>query len=163
MFVCNGRWLKGPLFLLTTESEWADHVQESTELTENDPEIKKEPKSFAVSVSEVYASLVRIVKRFSSWMNLLKFIAMCRRCQRRFRLRNREPGLNGHGNVSPLSLEPMSCQDLDFAERELIMFDQRNAFPEEIETIQKGSCVNRTSCLAKLSPVLIGGVLRVGG
>ena len=96
-------------------------------------------------------------------MNLLKFIAMCLRCQRRFRLRKREPGPNGHGNVGPLSLEPMSCQDLDFAERELIMFDQRNAFPEEIETIKKGGCVKKSSCLAKLSPVLIGGVLRVGG
>ena len=163
VFVQNGRWLKGPVFLLTTESEWADHVQERAELTENDPEIKKEPKSFAVSVSEVYASVVRIVKRFSSWMNLLKFIAMCLRYQRRFRLRKGEPGPNGLGNVGPLSLEPMSCQDLDFAERELIMFDQRNAFPEEIETIKKGGCVKKSSCLAKLSPVLIGGVLRVGG
>ncbi|XP_073237647.1 uncharacterized protein [Porites lutea] len=163
VFVQNGRWLKGPVFLLTTESEWADHVQERAELTENDPEIKKEPKSFAVSVSEVYASVVRIVKRFSSWMNLLKFIAMCLRCQRRFRLRKREPGPNGHRNVGPLSLEPMSCQDLDFAERELIMFDQRNAFHEEIETIKKGGCVKKSSCLAKLSPVLIGGVLRFGG
>ena len=72
-------------------------------------------------------------------------------------------GPNGHGNVGPLSLEPMSCQDFDFAERELIMFDQRNAFPKQIETIKKGGCVKKSSCLAKLSPVLIGGVLRVGG
>ena len=43
VFVRNGHWLKGPVFLLTTESEWEDHVQESAELTENDPEIKKEP------------------------------------------------------------------------------------------------------------------------
>ena len=163
VFVRNGRWLKGLDFLLTTESEWADHVQESAELTENDPEIKKEPKSFTVSVSKVYASIARIVKRFSSWMKLLKFIAMCLRCQRRFRLRKREPGPNGHGNVGALSLEPMSRQDLDFAERELIMFDQRNAFPEEIESIKKGGCVKKSSCLAKLSPVLIGGVLCVGG
>ena len=163
VFVRNGRWLKGPVFLLTTETEWVDHVQERAELTENDPEIKKEPKSFAVSVSEVYASVVRIVKRFSSWMNLLKFIAVCVHCQRRFRLRKREPSPNCHGNVGPLSLEPMSCQDLDFAERELIMFDQRNTFPEEMETIKKGGSVKKSSCLAKLSPVLTGGVLRVGG
>ena len=78
VFVRNGRWLKGPVFLLTTESEWADHVQERAELTENDPEIKKEPKSFAVSVSEVYASVVRIVKRFSSWMNLLQCVFTAR-------------------------------------------------------------------------------------
>ena len=95
-------------------------------------------------------------------MKFLKFIAICLCCQRRFRLRKREPGPNGHGNVGPLSLEPMSCQDLDFAERELIMFDQRNAFPEEIESIKKGGCVKKSSCLAKLSPVLIDGVLCVG-
>ena len=115
MFFRNGRWLKGPVFLLTTESEWADHVQERAELTENDPEIKKDPKSFAVSVSEVYANVFRIVKRFSSWMNLLKLIAMCLRYQKRFRLRKREPGPNGLGNVGPLSLKPISCQDLDLS------------------------------------------------
>ena len=84
VFVHNGRWLKGPVFLLTTECEWSDHVQESTELTENDPEIKQEPKSFAVSVSEVLASVARIVKRFSSWIKLLKIIALCLRYQRIF-------------------------------------------------------------------------------
>ena len=135
-----------------------DHVLESLELTENDPEIKQEPKSFAVSVSKVYASVVCIVKRLSSWIKLLKFIALCLHCQIDF-----EPGPNVRGNVGALSLEPMSCQDLDSAERELIMFDQRNAFPEEIETITKGGCVKKSSCLAKLSPVLIGGVLRVSG
>ena len=94
---------------------------------------------------------------------MLKLIALCLRCQRRFQIRKREAGPNVHGNVGALSVEPMSCQDLDSAERELIMFDQRNAFPEEIETIKKGGCVKKSSCLAKLSPVLIGGVLRVGG
>ena len=84
MFVHNGRWLKGLVFLLTTKSEWADHVLESIELTENDPEIKQEPKSFAVSVSRVYASVVCIVKRLSSWIKLLKFIALCLHCQRDF-------------------------------------------------------------------------------
>ena len=148
MFVHNGCWLKGLVFLLTTKSEWADHVLESIELTESDPEIKQEPKSFAVSVSKVYASVVCIMKRLH--------------CQR-FRTRKREPGPNVHRNVGALSLEPMSCHDLDSAERELIMFDQRNAFPKEIETITKGGCVKKSSCLAKLSPVLIGGVLRVSG
>ena len=155
-------WIKGSVFLTTSESEWANHVQESAELTENDREIKQEPKSFAVSVSEVYASVVRIVKRFSSWIKLLKFIALCLRRQRRFRIRMREHGPNVLGNVGALSLKPMSCQDLDSAERELIMFDQRNAFPEEIETIKKGGCVKKSICLAKLSPVIIGGVLCVG-
>ena len=42
------------------------------------------------------------------------------------------------------------------------MFDQRKAFPEEIETIKKGGCVKKSSCLAKLSPVLISNVLCVG-
>ena len=83
-FVHNGRWLKGVVFLLTTKSEWADHALESIELTENDQEIKQEPKSFAVSVSKVYASVVCIVKRLSSWIKLLKFIALCLHCQRDF-------------------------------------------------------------------------------
>ena len=67
-----------------------------TTLTENNPEIKQEPKSFAVLVSKVYASVVLIVKRFSSWIKLLKFIALWLRCQSRFRRRKRQPGLNVH-------------------------------------------------------------------
>ena len=94
---------------------------------------------------------------------MLKFIALCLHCQRGFQTRKREAGPNFHGNVGALSLEPMSCQDLDSAERELIIFDQRNAFPEEIETTIKGGCVKKSGCLANLSPVLIGGVLRVCG
>ena len=152
MFVHNGPWLKGVVFLLTIKSEWADHVLESIGLTENDPEIKQEPKSFAVSVSKVYASVVCIVKRFSSRIKLLKFIALCLHCQRGFRTRKREPGPNVHGNVGALSLDPMSCQDLGSAERELIMFDQRNAFPEEIETIIKGGCVKEVKLPCKVKP-----------
>ena len=47
------------------------------------------------------------------------------------------------------SLEPMSYQDSDSAERELIMFDQRKAFPEEIETIKKEV---KLPCKIKPSP-----------
>ena len=34
VFVRNGRWIKEPVFLTTSESEWADCAQESAELTE---------------------------------------------------------------------------------------------------------------------------------
>lgn len=73
------------------------------------------------------------------------------------------PGPNGQGNVQAFIMEPGVCLDLEIAERETIMFDQKNVFPEEIETIQKGGCVKETSWLAKLNPVLIDGILRVGG
>lgn len=52
----------------------------------------------------------------------------------------------------------MTCQELDFAKRELMMFDQKNAFPEEIENIKKGGCVKKSSCLGKL----IDGLFRIG-
>ena len=44
-----------------------------------------------------------------------------------------------------------------------LRLDQRNAFPEEIETTRKGGCVKKSCCLAKSSPVLIDSVLRVDG
>ena len=36
VFVCTGRWIKGPVFLTKSESEWEDCALESTELTVRD-------------------------------------------------------------------------------------------------------------------------------
>ena len=48
-------------------------------------------------------------------------------------------------------------------EREVIMFDQSRAFAEERRAIEKGNCVKKSSVLAKLDPILVNGLLHVGG
>ena len=96
-FVQNDSWIKGPAFLSTPESDWMAHPRNTEELSEDDLEVKCESSSFAVQVSEGYVSLVSIIERFSSWLRLLKFIALCLRCQRRFLKRKGEARQDSYG------------------------------------------------------------------
>ena len=165
-FVRNDRWIKGPDFFLKPPSEWASLPQHSTELSGDDPEVKRESKSFVVSVhpSKIQSNVISLVQRFSSWLKLLKFIALCLRCQRRFITRRRksmQDGLDGSSQIA--SLEPLTCSEISDAEREVIMFDQSCAFAEERKAIEKGNCVKKSSVLAKLDPILVNGLLRISG
>lgn len=94
---------------------------------------------------------------------MLKFIALCLRCQKRFASRKRKSKQDSlECSFQTTTLEPLTCQELNNAERELIKFDQNRAFAEEIEAIGKGSCVKKSSALTKLDPILVDGLLRVG-
>ena len=105
-----------------------------------------------------------LVQRFSSWLKLLKFIAVCLRCQRRFITRKRKSTQDNFDRDSQLtSLEPLSCSEINDAEGEVIMFHQSCAFAEERRAIENGDCVKKSSVLAKLDPTLVEGLLCVGG
>ena len=105
-----------------------------------------------------------MVQRFSSWLKLLKFIALCLRCQKRFITRKRKSTQDTFDRSSQIaSLEPLTCSEINDAEREVTMFDQSRAFAEEKRAIEKGNCVKKSSILAKLDPILVNGLLRVGG
>ena len=162
-FIQNDRWIKGPDFLLKPESEWEVCPLPSTELANDDPEVKREPKSFAVHISKKYSTFVIMVQRFSSWIRLLKFIALCLRCQTRFLTRKRQSNQDVQRSSEALSFKSVTCPELDRAETEIIKFDQSHVFAEEIEAVKAGSCVKKSSPLVKLDPILVDGLLRVGG
>ena len=165
-FILNDRWIKGPDFLLKPPAEWINLPKHSTELSGDDPEVKRESKSFVVDMRprEIQSNVMSLVQRFSSWLKLLKFIAVCLRCQRRFITRKRKSTQDNFDRSSQLSsLEPLSNSEINDAEREVIMFDQSRTFAEERRAIQKGDCVKKSSVLAKLDPILVNGLLRVGG
>ena len=165
-FILNDRWIKGPDFLLKPPSEWINLPKHSTELSGDDLEVKRESKSFVVDVrpSEVQSNVISLVQRFSSWLKLLKFIAVCLRCQRRFITRKRKSKQDDFDRSSQAAnLEPLTCSEINDAEREVTMFDQSRVFAEEKRAIKKGDCVKKSSVLAKLDPILVNGLLRVGG
>ncbi|XP_059391451.1 uncharacterized protein LOC132124461 [Carassius carassius] len=57
----------------------------------------------------------------------------------------------------------LTLDDLDVAESEIIKFSQRQQFGEEIQVLEKGKQLSRSSQLFKLDPILQDGTLRVGG
>ena len=83
-FIQDDRWIKGPAFLTRPESEWIIHPPCTEELSDADPKVKRESHSFALQVTNACTSFSFIIEHFASWYKLLKFIALCLRCQRRF-------------------------------------------------------------------------------
>jgi len=57
----------------------------------------------------------------------------------------------------------LTCLEINDAEREVILFDQSRAFAEERRAIEKGNCVKKSRVLAKSDPILVNGLLRIGG
>ena len=56
----------------------------------------------------------------------------------------------------------LSVSDLEKAEKAIVCFVQRQSYPDEIEALTKGT-LKKASHLYKLDPVLVDGILRVGG
>ena len=110
---------------------------------------------------EIQSNVMSLVQRFSSWLKLLKFIAVCLRCQRRFITRKGKSTQDNFDRSSQLS--SLSCSEINDAEREVIMFAQSRTFAEERRAIGKGDCVKKSSVLATSDPILVNGLLRVGG
>lgn len=59
-------------------------------------------------------------------------------------------------------MQRLTVEDVAHAEKAIICFVQRQSFQEEIAALSKGT-VKQTSHLIKLDPVVVDGVLRVGG
>ena len=127
-FIQDDRWIKGPAFLTRPESEWIIHPPCTEELSDADHEVKRESRSFAFQVSNAFTSFSFIVERFSSWYKLLKFIALCLRCQRFVEKRNSRQ--QAHSFPKESSCELLMLPDLEKAENEIIKFNQRIAFAE---------------------------------
>lgn len=105
--------------------------------------------------SKIQSNVNALVQRLSSWLKLLKFIALCLQCQRRFitrRQKSTHDGFDGGSHVA--SLKPLTCSELNDAEREVIMFDQSCAFAEERRAIQKGWLCDEVKHACKIGPAL---------
>ena len=109
-------------------------------------------KSF-VSAAEELRGVDRLMAYFSSWHKLKISTAWMLRFMR-------------HNNREPPAGE-ISVQELDLAESELIKFEQTRRFPNRIKSLSKGEIPHlpwsETRQMEKLSPILVEGIMRVGG
>ena len=58
---------------------------------------------------------------------------------------------------------PISVLELENAELDLVRYVQSQEFASEIATIKRGKQLRQKSTLYQLNPIVVGGVLRVGG
>ena len=132
------------------------------EVLADDPELRRETKSYAAFVHEdIVAGLE---ERISSWPRLKRIVALVL-CFKKKKILDCI-----RGNSSSKELDhtrehsvPLDLEGIKMAEKEIIRSAQRRHFGEELISLGKGKCLNSCSRILKLDPFIDDeGILRVG-
>ena len=168
------RWKTGPSFLWEQTDKWPN-LSSVEKISSDDPEVKKTISVGAVHTKEATVKMDEVFNRFSSWHDLKKFVAWILRfktnlhkaCCQAFREPVKQKGSQ--------PIQPISTIEMRDAEQSIIKCVQEGHFKEEIESLKltknhedtssgpRPSFVKKSSSVLSLDPVLIDGVLRVGG
>ena len=122
-------------------------------------------------------ALNQLFGRFSQWYHLKNVVAWILRYRANLRkaIGLRKSGSTPHNKAA--RIEPITVEEMDKAEKEILAHVQKESFKEEIATLQnttvelgKGCAarsrkgqVKKSSKIFKLDPQLMDGLLRVGG
>ena len=161
-FLAESRWLKGPQFLWHPEESWPQRPPGmDRKVEDDDPEVKREAKGCATRTDIATNALNRIFERISSWYRLKKFVAWMMRYKehlkkQRTRRKEGKSTILQNGN----KLIPLSVEEMDLAEKDILKNLQRESFPEEVMSPR---LIKKSSTIVKLDPKMVDGLLRVGG
>jgi hypothetical protein len=139
------RWLRGPEFLWKTEDCWPPNQAVVTELAENDPEVKRHVNVHVLTSVEENVAM-QLIDRSQSWKELVRQAALVMRLGQIY------------ANEDESSLVAVKE-----AKEWILKAVQRQYFPEEMARLQDGGPVKTGSRIRNLKPVLVNGILRVGG
>ncbi|PFX14229.1 hypothetical protein AWC38_SpisGene21626 [Stylophora pistillata] len=115
----KNRWTSGPSFLLEAEDcSWPKQPDVPVEIKGDDPEVKKERKTFSVASTVEVDFLNRMVQSCSSWYRLKKLMAwilryrsnLLRECRGRKEARAK---VLISGKPSPISVEEMHYAEIE--------------------------------------------------
>ena len=150
-------WLKGPKFLLSSESDWPDlHISTS-----------EAPAEFSVKEHAVHStvklhvtdgnSIDRLTNRYSNFYKLKRVVAWILKFISTLR----------HRKVSKkfISTNELTVEELKNAELSIIKYVQHRHFPYLFPTISSLHAKSKPlpRFMQKLRPISVDGVLRVGG
>ena len=161
-------WIMAPDFLWSVQNHWPEYPMLSVELNEDDPEVKRVKVNSVVVESkdvEIEMDVInKLINKHSSWFKLKKSVAWILKVRKELlrRVRYKNNSQEEKSRSRTLDFNKISVDELEEAERAILMFVQRNIFPEEIKMLKNGN-IKRNSTIRKLDPILENGVLRVGG
>ena len=168
------RWIHGPEFLTQPSSSWPQRpAGMKNEISDDDPEVKREIVTYSSGTSGCNP-LIQLMERFSSWSRLKKIVAWILRYKTNLRNLIKPQGTEQPSNDKSTSgIRPISVTELNNAEYEILKFIQNQSFKQEYECLKHANrrqlnitgknVVSKSSSIFKLDPVLIHGLLRVGG
>lgn len=178
-FLDNKRWLCGPPFLWEPNHTWPTKGIDSESLPHDDPEVKC-PIACNVVIQDPLSPTNKLLSFFSDWTRLMKAVAWyqklgdsllalsAKRKQLSTEVTTRSRQQNAASQLQAFKLklggQCISLGDLERAEKAVLSFTQRKAFPDECEKLATmPPCVPKRSKIYRLDPILKDGLLKVGG
>ena len=163
------RWWRGPNFLWETEECWPSTTH--GEVPDSDPEVRTSANAYPTTVeshpveSHVsdcskrdsaqkgdHGGLKKLMENCSSWRILQRRVAwLVRFCHW---IQNKRVAR---------SAGPLTLEELSQSTQVIVRSIQSECFPEDIKEVKKSNEVKNSSNLRNLRPVLVDGILRVGG
>ena len=130
----------------------------------DDPELKRETKSFAAAIVQQEDVIEYLEERISNWSKFKRIIALLL-CYKRKLLQHirSKKGWKGANTIN-CNDRLFNLEDLKRAEKEVIKSVQQRHFKEEIMALHNGNSLKSSSKIVKLDPFLDqDGILKVGG
>lgn len=164
--VDSNRWTKGPFFLWQSEENWPKRPAAMDEDKEEE-QCASEPKgaTFASLAHPINTEINTVFERFSSWFQLKKCVAWILRFKDRLRtaVAKRKRGepiqLDAEKKVSPLDVK-----EVKDAEKAIIKAVQSGSFYDELLSLKTSRKeIKKSSSIIKLDPILMEGIICVGG
>ncbi|KAI3356755.1 hypothetical protein L3Q82_003433 [Scortum barcoo] len=152
----NSMWFTGPEFL------YKPHQPETFESfqvvdPEKDSEVRPQVTTLATLLREGKLTSERF-QRFSTWKSLLRAVA--------FLIHQASSFKSGGANTCRgwhLCKQPRTPAELEAARRVILRSVQRDTYPHEYAALQENRNFPNTSTILSLDPVMLGGLLRIGG
>ena len=154
--------LEGPHFLLKHESEWPENVVSATETKDSieNQLLSEVQESMFIELNSIVSLPVmdKLFSYYSSWFKLKRAVAWLKRFILFYRVMSSKLDSSiPSGNIS--------VSELNLAGNTIVRLVQSEYFGHELDSMNRkpDTGVSNSSCLLKLSPIIIYEILRVGG
>ena len=146
------RWFSGPAFLSRAEEEWPQ--ADLGELPEDDLEVNNEKAIFTLSALD---NLHELLVRYSSWTVLQEKVAWLLKFNAyMYQQHHKDHKVDN-------SVKYLTTEVLERSTNAIVKLVQNEVYQKEIGDLMKRGNVKSSSGIVRLRPVLVNGVLRVGG
>uniref|UniRef100_A0ABD2XDY7 Integrase catalytic domain-containing protein n=1 Tax=Trichogramma kaykai TaxID=54128 RepID=A0ABD2XDY7_9HYME len=155
--LCDRLWWQGPEMLSLTARPW---VSDEADYTQCVPEEDSSSECVALTQNVSAQQDCEFFARFSSYPRMQRVLVYCLRFVKKLTSRR---GISVKLPFEPSDDDEINVQELIQAELQLCRMAQRTALAYELQCIESNSPLSKRHYLAKLCPISVDGLLRVGG
>ena len=158
------RWSMGPGFLRKPD-DWPVQPDNAGILPDDHPEVRLIKSGHAsVTVTSELSFIDQLITRFSTWHKLKKCLSWILRYRSNLLAASRDRKSGAPWNHVRHDILAVTVDEMRHAESEIIMHVQKQSYPDEMNSlVQDGRPIKKSSSICKLNPIMMEGILRVGG